>query len=460
MKKVVIFGTGKLFEKLFPRISSDVDVIALIDNDSKKWEMKLHNIPVYSPDYALQLAYDYIYIMISKYCEVRKQLRKIGVDEYKIYDISRGELIVSPSPVVYYQAEVNENAKKGHRILVISHALSSTGAQNVLFTAVSSFLRRGYRVTVLSLDDGIQRDKYVQMGSNVVISGDILSHDEEWRKLVNNSDFIWVNTIWMYNYVYTLCLYDKPVVWWLHETLESDLIPHYMISTINCNDNINLYAVSRLVRRQFQGLFILKNINVFEYGIPKYEMPYVKHKNTKIVFAMIGGLSESIKGQDIFLKAVEKLSDSDKNKASFLIIGGGELNSHSMALIDKLECVDLKGEIPHERIPELYAMIDVVVCASRKEALSVVITEAFMNGKFVIVSSSAGNVDYMVPYEDGLVFQSENIDALAKQIHWTIEHGTDVERMGQNSRRVYEQYFSMEIFEKRLEEILSIYIKG
>ncbi len=452
-KKVVLFGTGKIYERNISRIEKNVDVIALLDNDENKWGTDINGIKVFAPETVQELEYDYVFILCSKVLDVRRQLCSLGVPEEEIYDLSRNELIFEKRPIQHFPA-TNKKTDFIQKVLIISHALTSTGAQNVLFSAVDMMIKMGYSVTVLSLEDGIQRESYLQLGADVIVSGDILSHEADWKELVEWADLVWVNTVWLFHYAYALGVVNKKTVWWLHETVAESYVPQYMLEAIDHSEYISIYAVSNLVRSKYQTEFPNKMIKILMYGLPEYQSRNDKKKD-KVVFAIIGGLSEEIKGHDVLLNAVTKLDQSDREKAEFWIVGSGRLRDDTMELVRNLDCVSLLGELPHEKIPDLYAQLDVVICASRREALSVVVTEAFMNRKLAIVSSAAGNTDYFVPGEDGLLFPSEDSDELAKLIHWVIMNREKAEKIGKTSRRVYDKYFTMNVFENNLREVLT-----
>ena len=129
--KVIIFGTGKMYQKAKPELRKDIEITAFTDNDPSKWGKGIEGISVVSPQKIHTLTYDFIFLLSTYYREMRKQLLEAGIPAEKIYDVNQMERICETGPTKYYgELKEYEDSKK---ILFFSHALSSTGAQNVLF---------------------------------------------------------------------------------------------------------------------------------------------------------------------------------------------------------------------------------------------------------------------------------------------------------------------------------------
>lgn len=454
--QIIIFGTGKLYQKTKPDIKNDFDIIAFIDNDPSKWGSVIDGITVFSPEQMPDLTYDAVFILSIHYLEMRCQLRKMGVPDKKIYDINdRGKFC--GYRMAQFFGEIKEN-EKGKNILVFSHALTSTGAQNVLYTALQVLIKNRYYPVVVSKYDGILKKDLLSLGVPVIIVEDIAAENEEITGLVHWADKIFVNTLWLYYVVEELQAFDKKVVWWIHESGAIFYLDDSLLSDITCKNMVDIYAVSPLVRRTLiQRYGVLYTIHELQYGLPEYgsEMQklYKKNHSGKIVFAVIGGIA-AIKGQDIFIRAASSLPIEYHDRAEFWIIGCGSLGEKEAEIAQKYPSIQVKGEIEHNRMGEIYSQIDVVVCCSREDALPVVVAEACMNGKLSIISDRTGIAEYITDGYDGLIFESENIIQLARKMQWVMDHTSDAGRMGRNSRKVYEACFSMERFEDALLKII------
>ena len=101
----------------------------------------------------------------------------------------------------------------------------------------------------------------------------------------------------------------------------------------------------------------------------------------------------------------------------------------------------------------VYRQIDVVVIPSIYEALSIVATEAMMNGKICVISDNTGNAGFITPGENGFVFRNGDQEDLSEKIVWCIEHRDKLREIGENARKVYEANFTMKKMGDRLVQL-------
>ena len=95
-----------------------------------------------------------------------------------------------------------------------------------------------------------------------------------------------------------------------------------------------------------------------------------------------------------------------------------------------------------------------MICPSREDPMPTVCAEAMMHSVPCILSDATGTAAYVEDGISGLVFQSENAQELSEKMKWCMSHRKQVRKMGEESRKVYETHFSMDIFEKNLLEIV------
>lgn len=449
--KVIIFGTGKKYQESKSKLRKNIEIAAFVDNDSSKWGNKLDGVLVISPQKIPALIYDFIFLLSTYYREMRKQLLEAGIPAEKLYDVNQIERICETGLVKYYgELKEYEDSKK---VLFFSHALSSTGAQNVLFHAVRVLKEKGYHLAVVSKTDGILREALLKLDIPVIIMENPHTENTDFTKMIQWADLIFVNTVWLYYIVEEILGFHKKVKWWVHEADGFEHLKEAVFTETNPGGCLTVYAVSPLVKRKMIQTYGKRfHVKELVFGLPYYEARGEKGNfHDRKIFAIISGIGW-IKGQDIFIKAVEKLPESYRNKAEFWIVGGGKLAQEDIRRAQLFPCIKLTGEIENQKMPDLYSKIDVVVCCSRKEAMSVVVAEGCMNGKLVIVSDAAGIADYITNGEDGLIFQSENIKQLTELMQWTLEHEEEVKKIGARSRRIYQEHFLMERFEKELQK--------
>lgn len=117
----------------------------------------------------------------------------------------------------------------------------------------------------------------------------------------------------------------------------------------------------------------------------------------------------------------------------------------------------MTGELCMEKVHEEYDQCDVLLCASREDVLPTVVIEAMQHKVMSIVSDAAGISEYLTDGKDALIFPSENAKALAEKMRWCLNNRSLVEKMGEQSYRIYEKFFTMEVFERNLLSIVGGY---
>ena len=78
--KVVIFGAGNGGKRAYEGYWTNAKVVAFADNDSKKQNSKINNIPVMSPQNALKGGYDAVALGSTTYSQqIQNDVKKYGV---------------------------------------------------------------------------------------------------------------------------------------------------------------------------------------------------------------------------------------------------------------------------------------------------------------------------------------------------------------------------------------------
>ena len=134
-------------------------------------------------------------------------------------------------------------------------------------------------------------------------------------------------------------------------------------------------------------------------------------------------------------------------------------NVSAMAVKLKQEIADIPeitmtGVLSDEEFENVFSKIDVLVCPSREDPMPAVTVEAMMNRIPCIVSDMVGTSAYIREGVEGCIFQSQDACGLAEKIEWCVEHREQLEAMGREARILYEKYFSMDIFERNLIELV------
>lgn len=459
--KIVVFGAGEFYQKRKERLLgySDIEQVAIIDNNKSIQGTFLNGLPILAVEQIEKIDFDVILLMSAKASEMKKQLFDLGVDLKKVWYWERLKGEKERGNFCFYCGNLNY-LLTAKRVLIISTVLGYNGGTLAAVYAARALEKRQYNV-VLAAPEGnpVFIDEMKSKGLNIMICSALPYLFQEENAYIKQFDFVIVNVLQM-----ILCAsqisYIKPTLWWLHEPslyYESILDQFNEYAMDEKLKKVSIYAVSRIAKENFNHYFPNQLTKILTYGIPdERSLTLEKVKNDKIVFAIVGAISP-IKAQDMFLKAISKIEPELKKNASFLIIG---LIGHS-AFSNKVRkmafqesTVVLMGEMTRDKLKKIYQDIDVFVCASLEETMSITTTEAMMHGKVCIVSDATGISDYICDGINGFVFKSGEVSELIEKMNWVFNNRDKLLQIGKNARQTYEKYFGMDCFGEKLEKAL------
>lgn len=455
--KILLFGTGKKY-KAYKDKFAQYEIVYLLDNDKDKQGMFLDGIEIVSPSKGVSVYYDAVFIL-SVYAETMKeQLISLGVEGERIFSYKDAERL-KDCVLCYGDMLLRERREAKKRILIFTDNLRLTGAQVVLLDAVRIFKNNNFDVIVVAQDDGPMLQLFISEDVYVVIDAGIsvfhLTTIDWIRKL--DPTLIFVNTIFM-QHLFKCSALKIPVIWWLHDS-------EAIYKWVQCNglndyyhDNIKALAVSRLAREPFVTRCPDWPVELLPYGIKDIEEPRdVNTQSNKLVFATIGAIEER-KGQDILFQAIECLSYEERKECEFWLIYQPIVPSdYADVVVGKSSLfpeVKMIGQIKHEKMGEMYRKISVLICPSSSDTLPTVTVEAMQNCIPCVVSDGTGTADYIENFKNGFVFPARNANILAERIRWMIRNKEKISSMGLEARQIYKKYFSIEVFEKNLMEIV------
>lgn len=471
---VLLFGTGKFYQ--YYRICfNQVNIIGLLDNDEKKQGMYQDGVKIYIPEAVADLTYDQIYLLSAKTGEMRRQLLSLGVQPeciFEVYDLYRGlGNLITVRPMKIYAPDGSDRAVVGREaagcIVIFTPNLSLNGAEVALCQLVRTLEALGHKVLVASLYDGSLRYELQEMNVSVIVLGRSV-HEVPLSslKFLDGAQGIILNTIEMYLLLQKRSKYCK-IFWWLHDS-------DFIYSSENIKDNllrqidlkyVTIQAVSDVAREAFEHHYGKKTpIKIMPYGLKDWAESVKLIKKIKAVdsgilkFVLVGALSDR-KAQDILIEAVCKMPAKIRKQCKFFLVGDGldgEVGTQLRLMSDDLPEIVFKGEMSREEVLRFYAEnMDVLICPSRDDSLPIVTVEAMMFGKPVIVSRAVGTYKLLENEGGGIVVATENADELAQAICRLFDNPDERRVMGRNARCIYEKNFTLDIFKKQVQQLLT-----
>jgi len=159
------------------------------------------------------------------------------------------------------------------------------------------------------------------------------------------------------------------------------------------------------------------------------------------IVGVVGRLSIE-KGIDIFLRSAARvLAHSPETK--FVVAGDGPDRAELEALIDELGIRDharLLGRC--DDMPALYASLDIMVSASRREGLPIAILEG-MASRLPLVATAVGAVPTLIQDgRTGVLVPAENPELLAEKILELLRDPASRKQLGSAARQLVEDEFS------------------
>lgn len=457
--KVVSFGVGKFYQKREHIIKSNAELVAFIDNNPELHGKEMDGVPVRAPGDVNQFSYDKILLMSMDNNQMKKQLLSLGIEENKIWYWEQfNSMVFHGTFKFHYGKNAKETGKK--RILIISTALEYNGGSwAAAYAAIALQKRENFVVLAAPYGNAQFIDEIVELGVHVVICPALHDMYQEEYFFVRQFDFVVVNTFQM---IACACEISKirPVLWWIHEPKE--LYEYYTFRygqymNFNKMSELNICAVSPIAQANFNEYLPGRIKKTLVYGIPDEGVVSRDRANDKkIVFAVIG-IMNFRKAQDIFINAIRKLEKVDKEKAEFWIIGAVRedgYNNRVFEMASKEPSVKIWGELTRSMLNCLYQDIDVIVCPSREEPMSLIVTEGMMYGKICIVSDTVGMANYILEGENGFICKSEDITSFSERMKWVIHNQDIFEKVGLKARKTYDSFFTLDGLGERLEQLI------
>ncbi|MDE5718698.1 MAG: glycosyltransferase family 4 protein, partial [Lachnospiraceae bacterium] len=257
---------------------------------------------------------------------------------------------------------------------------------------------------------------------------------------------------------------EIPVIWWLHDSaFFYDGVDKEALRKMP-RENLTVLSVGPVPEKTIRGIVPELSVGQLLYGVEdsagrKDKLGKADEEQEdareRMCFVTIGYIEER-KGQDILLQAVSMLEKSIREKAVFYLVGqdtsllAGKLKEQAGDISEMV----VTGPVGREELETILNRADVMICPSREDPMPTVAAEAMMHSVPCIVSHVVGTAAYIKEEEDGLIFQSENAFELSAKIRWCVEHRDRIERMGKGARQIFERQFSMNVFEKKLTEIV------
>ena len=444
--------------------SGQDEIVGILDNNPLLWGTEKDGVLITRPEDVGKIVHDYVIPLCARPYEMREQLLELGEDKEKICYFEEYRAVKKGHVIELYQKNETDLKEKRGEILIVSTRLDYNGGSLAAVYAAKALLLKGNKV-ILAAPEGNERfvTEIMESGVDVAICPGLPYLTETLRAWIQRFDTVIVNVFQM---VVTACEISKvkPTLWWIHEC-SAQYEEHYEVTrkqysgyeNIGSRNGLKVVGVSSVAAENFNAYYPAVIKDILPYGIPderKYGVCLKKRE--RMIFAVIGNVCKR-KAQKLLLRAFSKLDENYRNRMEIWFVGSdtSQYGKEVKEMVKELPNVRMLGVKSREEIVCLYEEMDVVVCCSLEETMSLTITEGMMFGKVCICTDSAGMADYIQDGVNGFVFRCADSDDLAEKLKKAVELGETAEKMAAEAMETYDKFFSMDVFGDNIEKFLS-----
>ena len=349
------------------------------------------------------------------------------------------------------------------KILFVTHQLSRTGAPQVLLNMIQCCRERGHAVMVISLSDGDAKQEWESKDIDVTVMPQLLQVKEQMVPIFRAFDLVVVNTLVCLDVIPICVAAGVKTFWWIHE---HENYFHYYRERLpkesELGSNVQVLAVSPLTAKLLEQYAGYHHVSILPFSVQDvgYTEKGIGNGSDKKLRFMCVAVYAYVKGQDIFCKAIESLTDEERSRCSFAFYG--DRSEVDQAVYEPVEKaaeaypeVSVYDAVPHDELLQKLKESDFLIIPSRKEPMPTVAVEAMMLGRPCILSDICGVTDWLNDGTDALFFEAESVEELTERIREAINMDDPGYRsMAQCGREIYEKSFSEAVFEESIAELV------
>ncbi len=186
------------------------------------------------------------------------------------------------------------------------------------------------------------------------------------------------------------------------------------------------------------------------------EYSFFRDGNINII--MVGKLWQKRKNHIHLLEVVDRLRDDHELRVTLVgSLPEKKSDSRIRTFIDDHDMenlVDIKPNLPFEKLQNLYSEHDLFVLPSHSEPAAVSPLEAMANGLPVISSDDNGTRWYIEKGVNGYVFETGNLDDLEEKVRLVVNDRKELVNMGKNSYQIANENHHPDVYRDRFIDLI------
>ena len=349
---------------------------------------------------------------------------------------------------------------KDNSILFITHELSRTGAPKVALETLKAIKSiYGINPVVISMRDGEMRKDFVNAGFELHFANELSTTKQGFQNFCNQFKLVFVSSV-ATDFLYCVKYINAPIIWYSHEILKNE--SDYAFFSKFANNFSKILCGSPLTKQSVEARYKDFNTKLLIYGLKEENIPTVKKDTDKFIFICPASI-EDRKNQKALIEAIKLLPDEVKNKILLYIIGSPFPDSKDyynevIKMAEGINEIKFIPNVPMNELIEYYGKADCVICPSKQDPMPIVVTYAFMFKKLALISDTIGQSLLAQNGENAILFNPEDANQLKNCITDIVNNKEKYLKIAQNGRKIYDDYFSIEMFNKNLKESLDEYL--
>jgi phosphatidyl-myo-inositol dimannoside synthase len=228
-----------------------------------------------------------------------------------------------------------------------------------------------------------------------------------------------------------------------------------------------VFSVSPDTASRFKQAGCRQVINDLPNGLPHYwklpgpEPPPITPVTRLLSVARLCA-AERLKGIDHTIEALAHLRRCGLDLQYDVVGTGDDLERlvHVATSLGVLDYVRFHGSIPDEKLATLYQAADIFVLPSGSEGFGLVFLEAMAYGKPVVAADVGGAPFVVRPKVNGCLVPYGSPAALGVCLEGLIKDPQASRQLGQNGRKLLEENFTFECYQRRFLKALGLFPLG
>lgn len=347
-----------------------------------------------------------------------------------------------------------------NKILFVTHELSRTGAPKVALETLKA-IRSIYGVNplVVSMKNGEMKQDYIKEGFEVHFINELPTKKKIFQDFCNKFKLIFVSSTAI-DFMYCVKDLKTPVIWYSHEIFKKK--EDIKIISKFIKDFSIILCGSPLTQKCINDIDGKLNTKLLMYGLKEENYPVIQKDADKFIFIYPATITER-KNQKILVEAVQLLPKEIKDKITVYIIGSplnetDEYYTQILKMAEGMNEIKIIPNIPLKELLEYYAKADCLICPSTQDPMPVIVTYAFMFKKLALISNKIGQALLTKNNENAVLFNPEDKTQLKNCIIDIVNNKEKYSVVAQNGRKIYDDYFSIEMFNQELKNSLDGYL--